>query len=140
MATPRCGICGRLAVLKTSRYGKFFSCSAYPLCTGSCNVSKQGKPYGSWRRKTQAQPITGPEHRLTPRIEPRDLDAQAVAGGLTLEQIESAASEGRTIDENRLHTLYGFDHARWLRFRDELVDFGAQVINRNVIQLAPASQ
>ncbi len=49
LSTPRCGVCGRRAVLRIGKFGKFLGCSRYPVCRATCKVSPDGKPVGNWK-------------------------------------------------------------------------------------------
>lgn len=42
----RCGECGELMVLRKSRYGPFYGCSAYPKCKGTHGAHPDGRPLG----------------------------------------------------------------------------------------------
>lgn len=46
-ADIRCGECGELMVLRNSRFGKFYGCSAYPKCKGTHGAHPDGKPLGT---------------------------------------------------------------------------------------------
>src|SRR5690349_12612850 len=81
-AGERCGICGKKAVLRTSRYGNFLGCSDYPNCTAISNVSSDGRTaLGKW--KVSGQPSVSaprPPRRLNPdSVPPAKVTASAIA-------------------------------------------------------------